>query len=132
MKLPRYGLGLVFAASVGLAADAPSTPEWRGVIDAGAEKSFLVVGPGEKAGHWEKVGDTFGEWTVAAYREADRTLVVRRKGGAKLDLVMTASPTSGDPPPPVMITGGLTTTRLSQPPRAAGGPPPNVPPNPPN
>jgi hypothetical protein len=88
---------------LGVAADAPlaaTQPEWKGVMDVGSGKSFLVAGPGGKGGQWEKVGDSFGDWKVDEYREADRTLVVRRSDGTRLELVMIGGGTIAPAPPP--------------------------------
>jgi hypothetical protein len=103
MRLTLYGLGWALAASFALAADSAgpgSRPEWRGMIDLDRGQSFLVVAPGETAGNWEKVGDNFGEWTVASYRAADHILVVQRRDGTKLELVMNESPATAAAPPP--------------------------------
>jgi hypothetical protein len=100
MKLPRVCLGLIFAVTAGWATADPaaSKPEWRGVIDLDTGSSFLVVAPGETAGNWKKVGDAFGDWTVAAYRQADHILVVQRTDGTKLNLVLNSSPASAADP----------------------------------
>jgi hypothetical protein len=103
MKRPLFGLGLMLAATLGVAADAPlvaTQPEWKGVMDVGNGKSFLVAAPGGKGGQWEKVGDTLGDWKVAEYREADRTLVLRRSDGVRLELVMVGGGTIAAAPLP--------------------------------
>ena len=103
MKLPLYGLGLLFAATLSVAEDASpaaTRPEWKGVMAVGEGKSFLVTAPGAVSGRWEKVGDSFGDWKVAEYREADRTLVVRRSDGARLELVMIGGGTIAAAPAP--------------------------------
>ncbi len=75
-------------------------PEWkRDTIDLDPGRSFLVVAPGETAGNWEKLGDTFGDWTVASYRAADHILVVQRRDGTKVELVMNESPATAAAPP---------------------------------
>jgi hypothetical protein len=101
MKLPRVCLGLIFAVTAGwVTADpAGAKPEWRGVIDLDTGSSFLVVAPGETTGNWKKVGDAFGDWTVAAYRPADHILVVQGTNGTKLELVMNSSPATAAAPP---------------------------------
>ena len=95
MRLSPFGLGLIFAASTLPVADAyaeAAKPDWRGVRTLDTGKSFFVVTPGETTGAWEKVGDAFGAWTVAAYRETDHILVVQRSDGTKFDLVLDPSP----------------------------------------
>jgi hypothetical protein len=78
---------------------APSpTPEWRGITDSDTGASFLIVGPGETEGRWEKVGDTFGDWTISIYHMTDRTLVVERNDGTKFDLILNPSPATAAVP----------------------------------
>ncbi len=107
----------MFAATLGMAADAtaPATqPEWKGVMDVGTGKSFLVVAPGGQGGQWEKIGDSFGDWKVAEYREADRTLIVRRSDGTKLELVMMGQGTIAAPPAPAAAPNAFAVNYLMQ------------------
>ncbi len=97
MKLPSACLALMFTAATALAADpapavaASGKPELRGVMDLGSGKRFLLVSPGGATSAWEKVGDSFGDWAVADYKEAEKTLVLKGADGSELDLALAAS-----------------------------------------
>jgi hypothetical protein len=99
MKLPLTCLALLAAARLASAADsapsaaasAPSKPELRGVMDLGDSKRFLLASSGGAQNKWESLGDSFGDWKVAEYRDKDRTLVLRREDGTELDLALLAS-----------------------------------------
>ena len=94
MKIPVYGLGLILAALVAVAdpASPAPKPELRGVMDLGNGKRFLLALTNGPSGNWEKVGDTFGDWTLAEFREKDQTLVLQGSNGAKFELHLAASP----------------------------------------
>ncbi len=100
MKLLPACLALVSLATVASAADpapaapTPAKPELRGVMDLGDAKRFLLATPGGTQNKWESVGDTYGDWKVAEYRDKDRTLVLRRDDGTELDLALAASAAS--------------------------------------
>ncbi len=100
MKLFATGLALLSLATVASAADpapaaSPSAkPELRGVMDLGDAKRFLLATPGGTQNKWESLGDTYGDWKVAEYRDKDRTLVLKRDDGTELDLALAASAAS--------------------------------------
>jgi len=78
---------------------ADSKPWLKGVTDLGGGKQFLLVPSDGTPGTWKKVGDAFGDWKIAEYREYDRTLVLRRDSGARLELVLAPSPATAASPP---------------------------------
>jgi len=103
MQLPSACFALLLTAVAASAADpapaAPASPkpELRGVMDLGNAKRFLLASPGGTENKWESVGDSFGDWKIGEYREADRTLVLHGGDGKELDLALAASPaTAGD------------------------------------
>ncbi len=83
---------LLFSAAMAAAADSAAKPELRGVMDLGDGKRFLLAAPGGGSSSWEKVGDSFGDWTVAEYRDQDQALVLQGSDGAKISLRLAASP----------------------------------------
>jgi hypothetical protein len=85
---------IVSAADPAPAAPASAKPELRGVMDLGDAKRFLLATPGGTQNKWESVGDTYGDWKVAEYRDKDRTLVLRGEDGTELDLALAASAAS--------------------------------------
>ncbi len=97
MRISSLALALLLTATMAVAADpaAPATsskPELRGVMDLGSGKQFLLASAGGATSSWEKLGDTFGDWKVADYREKDRTLVLSQGDGTVLELALAASP----------------------------------------
>jgi hypothetical protein len=95
MKLVPAYLALLLAAIPFAAAEtapAAAKPELRGVMDLGNGKRFLLALPDGSSSSWEKVGDAFGDWTIAEYRDQDQTLVLQGSDGAKVNLHVAASP----------------------------------------
>jgi hypothetical protein len=102
MKILPACLALIALATAASAADpapaapAPAKPELRGVMDLGDAKRFLLATSGGTQNKWESVGDTYGDWKVAEYRDKDRTLILRRDDGTELDLGLAASAASAE------------------------------------
>jgi hypothetical protein len=97
MKLPCACIALIFTAAAAVAADpapvspASGRPELRGVMDLGSGRHYLLASPGGATSAWEKVGDSFGDWTLAGYKEGEKTLVLKGSDATELDLVLGAS-----------------------------------------
>jgi hypothetical protein len=80
----------IFAADAPAPA-APDKPELHGVLATATEKRFsLSVGVGGRS-EWVSLGDKFGDWKLADFKDADGTLVLRKDNGTELDLNLGSS-----------------------------------------
>jgi len=99
MKLKLIVLLCLVCLSTGLAADpssaaastlAPASPalrpELRGILETGTEKRFNLALPNTGHSEWAIVGESFGGWKLAEFRDADQTLVLKKDGGTRLEL----------------------------------------------
>lgn len=59
-------------------ADAP--PELRGMLVIGADRRFTLTTPGGTQSGWAAIGESFNDWLLVEFREADQVLVVRKEG----------------------------------------------------
>lgn len=88
--------GLLALGAAGLRAEGE--PVLRGVLVTGSERLFSISIPGGEPA-WVEVGKKFEGWTVAEYREASRTLVLKKDGVERVltlaDSVIGEAPAAG-------------------------------------
>jgi hypothetical protein len=70
---------------------AAAKPELRGVLATATQKRFNLSLIGSGHSEWDAVGEKFGDWKLAEFRDADQTLVLRQADGTELDLSLAAN-----------------------------------------
>lgn len=85
-----------FAAEATAASAADAPPQLRGLLSADGERQFSLVAPGGAAPKWVKLGATFDGWTLADFKPAEESLILK-KDGRTVVLKMEQSVTGSAP-----------------------------------